>query len=334
MVGYYQLLMTILLLRYEIPETLKTYLTSFGLFTLDIGAIKTKFISDESYSQTIIERDIPVKNKHLYDLEYHSGSMANAYSSNILLLVFVMVLHFIHNKFYTKLLCSDYERVKDLVEEPKDLTIKDKLRVIIFKFFHYTFYLNAILESLLWLLIIIVNEVANLNTDSAFALISFSFSILCSLIIGFFLLYIISRIIFEDYGIEETSYFSALYRDIRYQVKKWRLYYLGFILRRLCLSMSLILITTYDFQWYFYLAIQLWANFLIIVQCPFQNVSDNIIMIISEVNLSFVTGSIFTMPSEGTIDEKTFNFDNHEKKGKSKFLIIFRNNDHIFSFAY
>jgi hypothetical protein len=33
--GYYQMLLTILLLRYQIPETLKEFISNFGIFKLD-----------------------------------------------------------------------------------------------------------------------------------------------------------------------------------------------------------------------------------------------------------------------------------------------------------
>lgn len=39
-------------------------------------------------------------------------------------------------------------------------------------------------------------------------------------------------------------------------------------------------------------------------------------MILSEFNLSVISALILSMPEEGNINKKTFDFDKHEKKGK------------------
>jgi len=99
MFGYYQLLSTVLILQYEIPETLKKFLEGMSLFRLDLSFLSTYTASKRPISDIFGEK-ILQQNDQLAAIGYESGSVVDNYLFYFIGLFLIIGLHLLHNYLY------------------------------------------------------------------------------------------------------------------------------------------------------------------------------------------------------------------------------------------
>jgi hypothetical protein len=93
-----QLLLTVLLLRYEFPQTFYKTLMNFQIFKLDFSFLYP-ILGDKIVSKRFKEA-IDQNNPKLATLGYESGSMIDNYCYFFISLGVMFLLHLIHNLFY------------------------------------------------------------------------------------------------------------------------------------------------------------------------------------------------------------------------------------------
>ena len=104
--GFYQLLLTLILLNYRIPDTFVEFISSFGLFKLDFTPITNSMMDDSSLSDTLLNEDFNQSNVRMTEIGYESGSMMNNYLLFFIAICFIVVFHLIHNKGFSS--CKFY----------------------------------------------------------------------------------------------------------------------------------------------------------------------------------------------------------------------------------
>jgi len=99
--GFYQLLITMILLNSRIPDTFIEFITNFGLFKLDFSSITNSMMYDSSLSETLFNEDFNQTNVRMTEIGYESGSMMNNYLLFFVAICFIVILHLIHNKGFS-----------------------------------------------------------------------------------------------------------------------------------------------------------------------------------------------------------------------------------------
>ena len=98
--AYFQLLSTILLLRYHIPECLEEMILNFGVFKLDFKFLISWIPISSFFLKSWFDEAIDQNNERLSDIGYESGSMAENYVFFFLSMAILGLFHLLHNFLY------------------------------------------------------------------------------------------------------------------------------------------------------------------------------------------------------------------------------------------
>jgi len=322
MFGYYQLLSTVLILQYEIPETLKKFLEGMSLFRLDLSFLSTYTASKRPISDIFGEK-ILQQNDQLAAIGYESGSVVDNYLFYFIGLFLIIGLHLLHNYLYRVLWCTRLDTTKKNLVSGEKLSRGDRLRNNLFKFFHLAVYVSGVLETMLFLYLNCLSELYAFDTSTVLKMESFSITTFIFIALNVIWVFLAYRIMRKDFGNEQNGFFHSLYGGLEVQNKVKRAYYIYFMLRRIALSAILIFVANAQTQLSLYFWVQcFFMIFSLIIRC-FSRLSDNINWAISEMTIVIVSGTVFMMP-----DLSDSNYDRvaNEQKGTILYNIIIGGN--------
>ena len=151
MFGYYQLLISILILKYHIPESLEQMLLNFGVFKLDFSFITDFVPKGDVIVSNFASESIPQSNAKLSTIGYESGSMIDNYFWFFMSIGFTLFIHILYI-FLHRIICLDnYETTKINITSEIGISRMQRLQVNVYMFFHLSVYVTGILEGVMFL---------------------------------------------------------------------------------------------------------------------------------------------------------------------------------------
>jgi hypothetical protein len=328
--GYYQLLSSILLLRYNIPKTLVNLILNFSIFKLDFSFFSYLFPNGDKLLSSGFKETISQQNSRLSSLGYESGSMIDNYFYFFISVIIIILAHVFHNFLYPLLCCSPLYLTRQNAASDDKLSWINNFRVKFYKFFHLGVYISGFFEALLFMYLNCLSEINSFNTKTNLKTASLSFTLLMFALINMVAICLCYRTIFRDFRKEQRSYFHSLYNGINIKNRVHRAYYTPFALRRILMCYGLIFIMIPPLQWSIFVWIQAINLTYSWIHRSMEKLVDNINLIISDIVIVIVSVTVFSMPE---ITNTDYDVSENEKKGMVLWSVIIASSAFIMIFS-
>ena len=311
LVNYHQFLLSILVLRFNFPTDLASFLHIFKVFKLDFTFIYDMFTSNEY----LLFGTIKQQNEQLYGLGYKSGSFMSNYFFFFIVLALIALAHFIYRIIYVVYL---KQTIRTIFKNPEEWDRKISYRISkqIHWWFNFDIYIVGFWEWSTFILFNLINEIQNFRGDSASNYLSLFF------LWGFisFWIFIWIKVILKQKANDDFNFFSCLFNDLNQENNKMRIYYVTFFVRRITVVITTLMIYHWKAQWVAWWGIQ-WLAFAFYFQTrPFKLIVSNLNMLILEGTLIVFLTSVIWMPD---INNNSYNSKNNELLGVAVSWLLF-----------
>ena len=322
---YYQLLLTFLLLTYEVPSSLYDILETFQAFKLDFGFI-IDFIGID-FDKSVTSTGLESSNNRYSKIDFNYKSVILNFAVmiilNLVVIIIGLIIYFIYKaKGWKK---QTHLHLQNKRTNPKyKMKCWQKVIVKVYTVFHFNFYVTLFLETFLFVMIWSANEVLHFGTNSTLSIVS---GVCSAITIGVFLFLTIVFWVFlfkADVKQNVPGPFESLFAGLNTEKGAGRLYTTMFLMRRTQLVVSVVFITHKYVQFVCYFWVNLFHFGFICIWRPFEKSLENIVFAITDLSILTLWLFYFSMMSNGDIF--SYSESEMESHGKIMWYVIMSTN--------